>query len=122
MARRPSGATNLSFGAQVDAWVRRTQDRIDAVFKTAAQSVIEEVVELTPVDTGFLRASLTASLEGMAPIRRGSRPASDTAPGTYPPPDVGLVINAAKVGQTIYAAFTAEYSGVVEYGGENRKP
>ena len=115
------GPTRLRFKSDVDAWVQETQARLDAVFKTAAQAVLEEVVARTPVDTGFLRASLTASLERMAPIRRGSRPGKDATPGSYPPPDVALVINSARLGQTIYASFTAEYSGVVEYGGENRK-
>jgi hypothetical protein len=117
------GPTRLRFKADIDDWVKETQARLDAVFKAASQSVIEEVVARTPVDTGFLRASLTASLDSMEPIRRGSRPAGDAAPGSYPPPDVALVILSARVGQTIYASFTAEYSGVVEYGdGENRKP
>lgn len=120
MARAPK---TLSFTSAVDAWVRETQERLDAVFKTAVQSLFEEVIDRTPVDTGFLRASWTVSFDGIPPIRRGGRPAKDAAPGSYPPPDVALIINSAKLGQPVYAAFTAEYSGIIEYGdGENRKP
>ena len=65
-----------TFSAQVSAWVRMSERRIETVFKEAAQDVISEMQEVgpsvanpdshgggnMPVDTGALRASLQAAL------------------------------------------------------------
>jgi hypothetical protein len=67
----------LNFAASVDKWAKQSVARMEAVFKTAAEITIEEVSVRTPVDTGFLRASLTVSLSGMLPIRanaKGTKP------------------------------------------------
>ena len=97
---------------------------MEAVFKTAAEITIEEVSVRTPVDTGFLRASLTVSLSGMLPIRanaKGTKPKGH-ARGTviYEAAPYALVINGAELGDTIYASFVASYAAHVEYGAEGR--
>lgn len=57
-----------SFSSQIDNWVRKSQTRMDAVFKQAAQDLSEEVQKprakggLMPVDTGYLRNSFAASV------------------------------------------------------------
>jgi len=48
-----------SFTAQIDEWVLASKARMLAVFQTATQYVVEDMLDRTPVDTGYLRASLT---------------------------------------------------------------
>jgi hypothetical protein len=102
-----------SFSAAVDAWVLKSRQRLEAVLKTSAQFVIEDVVLRTPVDTGYLRASFTISFDGPLPMR-GSQGDGYTAP------PYSLAIAGAGLGDTIYASFVANYAAHVEYGARGR--
>jgi hypothetical protein len=104
-----------SFSVSVDDWVRKSRQRLEAVLKTSAQFVIEDVVLRTPVDTGYLRASLTVSLDGPLPMR------GDKGDG-YAAPPYALAIAGADIGSTITASFVANYAGFVEYGARGRQP
>lgn len=111
----------LTAAAAVDAWVRKSEARMTVVFRAAAESVVEEVIENCPVDTGFLRASLTASLDGTMPPLRDAP--ADAAPGSIPPPAAyAMVIEGAGLGDTITVAFSARYAAAVEYGTDTRPP
>lgn len=112
-------AYQQSFAASVDAWVQKTRARMEAVVKTAAENVVEEVISRTPVDTGFLRASLTASLDGPLPMRDAPPPGDQSFPA---PTAIALVIEGADLGQTIWVSFTANYAGHVEYGTKFQNP
>lgn len=102
-----------SFSAAVEKWALKSQARLLAVFRTAAQYVIEDVRDRTPVDTGFLRASLTVTLDGPLPMR-------EAAGSAYQAPSYSLVIAGAELGGTVYASFVANYAGHVEYGAQGR--
>jgi len=109
-----------SFSAQVSAWVAKTKERQRAVFQEAAQRVVEVMQTPVgaggnmPVDTGFLRASLTASLDGSLPPLT-DRP-DDQARYSYDAGQVNLVIAEAQITDTIVAAYGARYSRYQEYG------
>ena len=67
-----------------------------------------------PIELGFLRASLMASTAAMPPTK-------DTKPErgvtyAYSPAEVNTVISNAKLGDTIYFGFTANYARRMEYG------
>jgi hypothetical protein len=102
-----------TFSAQVDAWVLKTKQRQEAVFKTAAQNVIGDVIDRTPVDTGYLRASLTVTLNEPLPMR-GQQGDGYTAP------PIDLSIAGAQLGDIIFASFVANYALPVEYGARGR--
>lgn len=118
-----------SFSASVSKWVAQSERRIETVFKEAAQDVISEMQEVgpsvanpeghgtgnLPVDTGFLRASMQAGLNQPANSMT-FRPPPDAKEGSaaYDPEPVALVINGAKLGDTIYATYGAEYAGRME--------
>lgn len=114
----------LPFSAQVDAWVRQTQERMEAVFKTSASEVIEAMQTPVggggnmPVDTGFLRASLVVSINTDLP------PASRKNPGGqgFAVPPVDMVIAGVALGDTIVAGYTANYAGHVNYGTSRMAP
>lgn len=107
----------LSFAAQVDAWVRETEARMLAVFRTAAEYVVEDVLDRTPIDTGYLRASLTVTTTGPLPIRANARPVEGQ---TYNVQPYALSIAGAELGDTVYASFVASYAAHVEYGARGR--
>jgi hypothetical protein len=98
-----------SFATQVDEWTLKTQARYEAVLKTAVMNVVEDIIDRTPVDTGFLRASLTISIDDPVPATREKGSA-------YVAPPYALAISRLQIGQTIYAGFAANYAGYVEYG------
>lgn len=101
------------FSAQVDDWVRKSESRMEGVFKQSVQDVIEDAQKPTAkggrmrVDTGFLRNSGNASLSGMpSGAAKGSKESSyDWNEGP-----VLLRINALKLGQTIWFGWTANYA------------
>ncbi|WP_422366410.1 hypothetical protein [Pelagibius sp.] len=103
-----------TFSAAVDRWTLKTKRRTEAVFRTATQYVVEDVLERTPVDTGYLRASLTVTFNGPVPAR------GQQGDGYMAPP-FALVIAGAQLGQVIYASFGANYALPVEYGKEGRE-
>lgn len=102
-----------SFSASVDSWVRETQQRMDAVIKTAAQSVVEDVIQRTPVDTGYLRASFSVTMNAPLPMR-GKQGDGYRAPAYV------LVISGMTPGQSLFGTFVANYAAHVEYGARGR--
>lgn len=104
-----------NFSASVDGWVLETQRRMLAVFQTAAQFVIEDMIRRTRVDTGFLRASVVVSTNGPAPMSR-PLPLGSTKNQYQVPEQYALAIAGADVGDTIWATYTANYAAHREYG------
>ena len=111
----------LKFGAQVNAWARKSERRLEAIFKESAQRVIEQAQTVgpsvanpgggaggkLPVDSGFLRASGQASLTGwpVGPSR------VEDGMGQF---DYSITIAGAKLGQTIFWGWSAAYAGIAE--------
>lgn len=106
------------FSATVERWANQTRDDLAEVFRLAVQFLLEEIEDRTPVDTGFLRASLKASKTGFAPLVDGR----GILGGTYTTDDYILTISTAELGDTIYANFTANYAVYVEDGARGRAP
>ena len=115
----------LGFAAQISAWVAQTQERAKAVFRESAQRVIAEAQKPVSqggrmrVDTGFLRASGMASLNGLPPATR-DRPEGGAF--AYNPAAAVLVIASARLGDTIYFGWTANYARHREYGTASQEP
>lgn len=112
---------NLSFAAQVASWADKVEGAAEAIFKEAAQAVVEEMQ--TPVseggrmrvDTGFLRNSLMASTAAMPAIVPGKGPADGATYG-FDMGQVEATIAGADLGQTLYFGYTAGYAAYREYG------
>jgi hypothetical protein len=103
-----------SFSAAVDAWVLKSRQRLEAVLKTSAQYVHEDVVNRTPVDTGYLVNSITGSIDGPLPLR------GEQGDG-YAAPSFDLVLAGASLADTVYISFVANYAAHVEYGARGRQ-
>lgn len=116
-----SVAENLNFAASVDDWVKKTDQRMLAVFRESTQRVTSLANNAIPVDTGFARASVQASTESMPPIISGSKGENGRAyPGNFG--QVSAVIANARLGQTIYVGWTASYVLPLEYGHSKQAP
>jgi hypothetical protein len=118
-----------SFTAQIDAWATKVEKRLEFVFKEAAQRVIEDMQRVgpsvanpdggagghMPVDTGFLRASLVVSINS---IDAGIKVApKDVWTHTYDESGTTMIILGAKLGDSIFAVYTAAYARRMEYEG-----
>ena len=106
-----------TFEAQVTEWARKSEARLNAVAKTAIQSVVEDIVTGTPVDTGFLRASFTVTKGSPTPIGQGVKPVSGQSYQIQP---YALTINSVKSGDTVFGVFAANYATYVEFGANGR--
>ena len=106
--------TTVTFSGQVDEWVKQSKARMIAVFRTAVQYTVDQALDRTPVDTGFLKSSMKASTGGFAPlVGKGTATLSVAQP-------YELVIAGADLGDTIYANYTANYAQFVEHGARGR--
>lgn len=103
----------MSFTTQLDAWVKKTDQRVEAVFKQSFQRLVDEAQ--TPVakggnmrvDTGFLRNSGQASI-GSLPI--GPDKNLGTPQPEWSNSEVAVTVNRLKLGQTIFFGWTANYA------------
>jgi hypothetical protein len=101
-----------SFTAQVDASLEKSWQTLEAVFKQSAQDVFSTAQTPVaqggnmPVRTSTLRNSLISGLNGST---------SMTGPDSY-----ALSIIGAKLGDTVFGGWTAEYALHVEYGSQGR--
>ena len=114
-----------TFSASVNAWVLKSQRRMDFVFRESVQDVIEVMQKPVgaggnmPVDSGFMRASLDVK-NGSMPT--GFKTKTKSEPGSYVLSDVAytLTINKAKAGDVLYAVYLANYAWFQEYGSNGR--
>ena len=95
----------------IDQWVAKSQARLDAVWKTAAQDIAREVQTprakggKLPVDTAFLRNSFAADINA-APSGDGDSP--------YSSGPISIVINRAKIGDRVVFGWGANYAIYME--------
>ena len=110
---------NLQFDAVIDDWTRESEARLRAVFRESVKRTVTIMQTPVgrggnmPIDTGFLRASIRASLTVMPTLNmvRGA-----DAVWTYDQNQIVLTIAAAELGQTVYIGYTANYAGYIEFG------
>lgn len=97
-----------TFTAQIKAFADRANEKLEAVVKQSAQEVfsIAQTPKAQggrmPVDTGFLRNSLVAQLNGST-VGGGA--------DAYV-----LAVAGADLGDVIFAGWTAKYARFMEYG------
>jgi hypothetical protein len=118
-----------TFTADVSAWVRKSKKRMLVVIQQSAQDVIELAQKPVgaggnmPVDTGYLRASLTTTLNtpgASYPAKARFEPNSYSAEVGAAEAQYTLTINRMKLGDTIYAVYLANYAYFQEYGSQGR--
>jgi hypothetical protein len=111
-----------TFTAQVDEWARKSEARMIAVVRDAAQNTVDMMQIPTakggnmPVDTGTLRNSIQAGINAprISPAVRPSNPLN------YDANEIALVIAGLEPGETLYVTYSANYARFVEYGANGR--
>ena len=92
-------------------WVAQSQARLEAVWKTAAQDIVREMQTprakngRMPVQTSFLRNSFAADIN-TTPSGNGETP--------YTSGPISIVVNRAKIGDTVVFGWSANYAVYVE--------
>ena len=95
----------------IDQWVAKSQARLEAVWKTAAQDIAKEVQTprakggRLPLDTGYLRNSFSADINA-TPGGNGNSP--------YSAGPIGIVVSRAKIGVRVVFGWSAQYSVYME--------
>lgn len=111
-----------NFAAAIGKFAQETEDKITAVFRDASEEVIELMRSYTPVDFGFLAGTIQASLSAPVPINPSATGGNMSISPDASVGQVSLVVNDAKLGDTIYGSFTMAYAGYVEYGTSKMAP
>jgi len=97
-----------TFTASIEQFALKSRQKIEAVFKESAQDVFEAAQRPKaqggnmPIDTGFLRNTFVAGINGTA--------------GTTGPDAYALAIAGMELGDAIEGGWTANYARHVEYG------
>jgi len=104
--------SNASFSAQVSDWVREVEGAAEAIFKASVDDLVEDAVRTTPVDTGFLRGSVTGGVNAEPSDIDDLRPENSYVAEIEP----------ARLGDTVSVRWTAEYAEFVEYGTSKMAP
>lgn len=105
-----------SFAATIGDWVEQTENAAEMIFKESSQRMLAgaqtpvEAGGSMPVDTGFLRGSLTVGINSepadVTTVRSGDAYVLEIAPAEW--------------GDTLLARWTAAYAAPVEYGAKGR--
>lgn len=115
-----SGSDARSFAATVTAWARKSDDRLNAIFRESSKRVVSLAQSRIPVDLGFARASVLASLSEMPMIDPAMKGLGRAV--HYDPGEIVLVIAGARLGDAIYVGWTANYVGYLESGSSSQAP
>ena len=92
-------------------WVAKSEARLNAVWKTAAQDIAREMQTprakngRMPVDSGFLRNSFSADV---------NKTPSGNGNSAYTSGPISIVINRAKIGDQVVFGWAAQYSIYME--------
>lgn len=103
---------NKSFSASVSDWSDKALRNVELVMKQSTQDVFEVAQKPVakggnmPVDTGFLRNSFVAGLNGSTSL---------TGPDSYV-----LAVRGMRLGDVMFGGWTADYAPPVEYGARGR--
>jgi len=95
----------------IDQWTAKSQARLEAVWKTAAQDIAREVQTprakggKLPVDTAFMRNSFAADINS-TPGGNGNSP--------YSAGPISIVIGRAKIGDRVVFGWGANYAIYME--------
>jgi hypothetical protein len=112
----------VGFSETVKKFAQTAPKAFEFVWRASMKDLVEEMQTPResggnmPVWTQFLRASLMASTSHMPAMIKGHRPASMDMHFPYNPAPLLAVIESAKLGQTVYFGYAADYAAYQEYG------
>jgi len=115
------------FSVNINKWVAQTKERQLAVFRESTKRLVSKMQARIPIDTGFARSSIRASLDVMPIIDPGASgpkrpPNSSGILVAYDGADIILTIAKATLEDTIYVGYTASYVQYLEWGHSQQAP
>lgn len=103
------------FVAALDAWIKGVEDREDRIVRGVAEAALQRVKELTPVDTGFLRANWSVVAGGdELPVMVG--PKIKQRDDQAEPVPLRIDLSWVKAGDVIRVVNPVSYARSVEFG------
>ena len=114
---RGSAGTTRGFLQSVNKWTRETEERSETALQNTALEFYNELRDATPVDTGNLRNSLIASVNGPSAATvtgPGSSP-SDSSFRSGAEQSIANIMT-AKLGDKISYVYSATYARRLNYG------
>ncbi|MFD1944733.1 HK97 gp10 family phage protein [Paradevosia shaoguanensis] len=106
------------FAAQVTAFNRKTEAKIDTAIRKIALDVFSEVIMMSPVDTGRFRGNWQVAI---GRIPQGTLELDDKA-GIATISKVQAEAMNLSAGQVIYLVNNLPYAGQLEYGYSSQAP
>lgn len=112
MARISGGVgTSRGFLQSVRKWTKQTKERSEEAFQIGVLDFAIALNEAAPIDTGFLRSSLTAGINGSVPQGPNAEYGSN-----YNDQRLLSTIGQLKLGDRITLVYQAPYARRLEYG------
>lgn len=110
---RVSGSVGTSRGflQSVSKWTKATKERSEEAFQIGVLDFAIELNDTAPIDTGFLRSSLTAGINGSVPQGPNAEYGSN-----YNDQRLLSVISQLKLGDKVSLVYQAPYARRLEYG------
>lgn len=106
-----SVGTTRGFLQAVNKWTKETKERSDEAFRVGLLDFFIHLRDTTPIDTGYLRSSLTLGVNGVVPMGPNAEYQS-----VYNDVRALNVLQGVKVGDRVIFVYNAPYARRVEYG------
>ena len=106
-----SVGTTRGFIASVNKWTRQSIQRSEEAFQIGVLDFFIHLRDTTPIDTGYLRSSLTLGINGNIPAGPNAEYGS-----VYNDQRALSVIGALKLGDRVTMVYNAPYARRLEYG------
>lgn len=110
--------TTRGFLASVNKWAKKTEARSEAAFQNGLLDFYDAIAAATPVDTGNLRNSLVASVNGQGDTSIVTGPGVTSSDSTYRSGASQSIaaIMSAKIGDRVSFRYHATYAMRLNYG------
>ncbi len=105
-----------TFEIDVEKWCKKAGDRADKFMRRFIQDVGEALVNATPVDTGFLRASWTVNIGAISESLQNKPSGGTSYPASASLAQLSVGALRSKASDTVYIVNRASYAAYVEYG------
>lgn len=106
------------FTIDMQKWAQAAQVKVETYVQEFTVDMAKEVVDATPVDTGFLRGSWDAYINDPSASGEGRNdPTGSTSVSS-----ISVKVNGIKIGDTIYILNSANYASMLEFGTQHIAP
>lgn len=114
------------FEIDIDKFIKKAGDRADAFMLVYTQDIAEKVIENSPVDLGYFRASWDADIGGISLFERERIPRDQGISGGQAQAEafnrISLKLKNVKAGDIVYIHNNVRYGEALEDGRSQQQP